>query len=113
MPPDEIVGFVTRGRGVSVHRADCLNATTLQEGQPDRLIEYYKSGKLCDIELRVAGASSLLGGGSSPSARTFWQLPASPVRHALHSGSNALHSGSSGDLQWGSGQCVLPLFRPL
>lgn len=39
VPPDEIVGFVTRGRGVSVHRADCLNATTLQEGQPDRLIE--------------------------------------------------------------------------
>ncbi|MEQ8839672.1 MAG: bifunctional (p)ppGpp synthetase/guanosine-3',5'-bis(diphosphate) 3'-pyrophosphohydrolase [Acidimicrobiales bacterium] len=39
VPPDEIIGFVTRGRGVSVHRADCLNATTLQEGQPDRLIE--------------------------------------------------------------------------
>ena len=39
VPPDEIVGFVTRGRGVSVHRSDCLNATTLQEGQPDRLIE--------------------------------------------------------------------------
>ena len=39
VPPDEIVGFVTRGRGVSVHRTDCLNATTLQEGQPDRLIE--------------------------------------------------------------------------
>ena len=39
VPPDEIIGFVTRGRGVSVHRADCLNATTLQEGRPDRLIE--------------------------------------------------------------------------
>lgn len=39
VPPDVIIGFVTRGRGVSVHRADCLNATTLQEGQPDRLIE--------------------------------------------------------------------------
>jgi guanosine-3',5'-bis(diphosphate) 3'-pyrophosphohydrolase len=39
VPPDDIVGFVTRGRGVSVHRSDCLNATTLQEGQPDRLIE--------------------------------------------------------------------------
>ena len=39
VPPEEIVGFVTRGRGVSVHRNDCLNAVTLQEGQPDRLIE--------------------------------------------------------------------------
>lgn len=39
VPPEEIMGYVTRGRGVSVHRSDCLNATTLQEGQPDRLIE--------------------------------------------------------------------------
>jgi len=39
VPPEEIMGFVTRGRGVSVHRSDCLNATTLQEGQPERLIE--------------------------------------------------------------------------
>ena len=39
VPPDEIIGFVTRGRGVSVHRSDCLNATELSEGQPDRLID--------------------------------------------------------------------------
>jgi len=39
VPPDEIIGFVTRGRGVSVHLADCLNAIGLSEGQPDRLIE--------------------------------------------------------------------------
>ena len=39
VPPDEIIGFVTRGRGVSVHRADCINAIGLAEGQTDRLIE--------------------------------------------------------------------------
>ena len=39
VPPDEIIGFVTRGRGVSVHRADCVNAIGLVEGQTDRLIE--------------------------------------------------------------------------
>ena len=39
VPPDEIIGFVTRGRGVSVHRSDCLNAIVLSEGQADRLIE--------------------------------------------------------------------------
>ena len=39
VPPDEIMGFVTRGRGVSVHRADCVNAMGLAEGQADRLIE--------------------------------------------------------------------------
>ena len=31
VPYDEIVGFVTRGRGVSVHRADCPNATHMAE----------------------------------------------------------------------------------
>ncbi len=39
VPPDEIMGFVTRGRGVSVHQADCVNAIGLAEGQTDRLIE--------------------------------------------------------------------------
>ena len=39
VPPDEIIGFVTRGRGVSVHRADCLNAISLSTGWAERLIE--------------------------------------------------------------------------
>lgn len=39
VPGDEIIGFVTRGRGVSVHRTDCANAVSLQAGQRDRLIE--------------------------------------------------------------------------
>ncbi|MBA3283122.1 MAG: bifunctional (p)ppGpp synthetase/guanosine-3',5'-bis(diphosphate) 3'-pyrophosphohydrolase [Acidimicrobiia bacterium] len=39
VPGDEIIGFVTRGRGVSVHRSDCANAVSLQTGQRDRLIE--------------------------------------------------------------------------
>ena len=38
-PPDEIVGFVTRGRGVSIHRADCPNAHALSEREGERLIE--------------------------------------------------------------------------
>ncbi len=38
VPGDEIVGFVTRGRGVSVHRADCPNADDLRRN-PERLIE--------------------------------------------------------------------------
>ena len=39
VPGDEIIGFVTRGRGVSVHRADCANAVSLAHGQTDRLID--------------------------------------------------------------------------
>jgi len=38
VPGDKIVGFVTRGRGVSVHRADCPNAGELL-GQPERIID--------------------------------------------------------------------------
>src|SRR4051812_12138830 len=39
VPGDEIIGFVTRGRGVSVHRADCANAASLVATNADRLIE--------------------------------------------------------------------------
>jgi guanosine-3',5'-bis(diphosphate) 3'-pyrophosphohydrolase len=38
VPGDEIMGFVTRGQGVSVHRTDCPNAKALQR-EPERLIE--------------------------------------------------------------------------
>jgi guanosine-3',5'-bis(diphosphate) 3'-pyrophosphohydrolase len=38
VPGDPIMGFITRGNGVSVHRTDCTNAESLLS-QPDRLIE--------------------------------------------------------------------------
>jgi GTP pyrophosphokinase len=38
VPGDEILGFVTRGSGVSVHRRDCTNAASLL-GQPERLVD--------------------------------------------------------------------------
>jgi GTP pyrophosphokinase len=38
VPGDEILGFVTRGAGVSVHRADCTNAGELKS-HPERLVE--------------------------------------------------------------------------
>lgn len=43
VPGDEIVGFVTRGRGVSVHRADCPNATSLQS-DVERVIDVEWAG---------------------------------------------------------------------
>ncbi|WP_262321923.1 RelA/SpoT family protein [Acidiferrimicrobium sp. IK] len=39
VPGDEIIGFVTRGRGVSVHRSDCSNAASLSVTEVGRLIE--------------------------------------------------------------------------
>jgi GTP pyrophosphokinase len=39
VPGDEILGFVTQGRGVSVHRTDCSNAAALSQRSQERLIE--------------------------------------------------------------------------
>ena len=39
VPGDEIVGFVTRGRGISIHRTDCVNVLNLPEIERARLIE--------------------------------------------------------------------------
>jgi GTP diphosphokinase / guanosine-3',5'-bis(diphosphate) 3'-diphosphatase len=38
VPPDDILGFVTKGGGVSVHRTDCTNAASLRN-KPERLLE--------------------------------------------------------------------------
>ncbi|HJX08835.1 MAG TPA: bifunctional (p)ppGpp synthetase/guanosine-3',5'-bis(diphosphate) 3'-pyrophosphohydrolase [Actinomycetota bacterium] len=43
VPGDDIVGFVTRGQGVSVHRGDCPNVKTLRR-EPERMIEVSWSG---------------------------------------------------------------------
>ena len=39
VPGDEIVGFVTRGRGVSIHRTDCVNVVNMNETERMRMIE--------------------------------------------------------------------------
>ena len=39
VPGDEIVGFVTRGRGISIHRTDCVNMISLPELERARMIE--------------------------------------------------------------------------
>jgi GTP diphosphokinase / guanosine-3',5'-bis(diphosphate) 3'-diphosphatase len=65
VPGDEIVGFVTRGRGVSVHRADCSNAASLATRSRERLIEvewdHRSSGVfVATIEVVAIDRSSLL-----------------------------------------------------
>ncbi|MFW2384004.1 MAG: RelA/SpoT family protein [Acidimicrobiales bacterium] len=71
VPGDEILGFVTRGRGVSVHRADCANAVSLTQSQNDRLIDVAWSGERGDdlyvaaVEIKAYDRSQLLSDLSS------------------------------------------------
>ena len=39
LPGDAITGFITQGRGVSIHRADCARLLNLQQSSPERVIE--------------------------------------------------------------------------
>ncbi len=39
VPPDLIVGYVTQGRGISIHRADCPSFAALSARQPERVLE--------------------------------------------------------------------------
>lgn len=39
LPGDEIIGYITRGRGVSIHRADCVNVQHMPPEERERLIE--------------------------------------------------------------------------
>jgi len=58
VPGDEIVGFVTRGRGVSVHRRDCPNFIWAKEEDRDRIIEVEwedTSDASYSVEIEVAG----------------------------------------------------------
>lgn len=69
VPGDEIVGFVTRGRGVSIHRTDCVNMLNLSAMDRERLIdaEWQQSDKgneeekyVADINIYAANRHGLL-----------------------------------------------------
>jgi guanosine-3',5'-bis(diphosphate) 3'-pyrophosphohydrolase len=65
VPGDEIVGFITRGRGVSVHRVDCANAMSLGTGQADRFIDVEWDGDqggayVASIEVKALDRARLL-----------------------------------------------------
>ncbi len=64
VPPDTILGFVTKGGGVSVHRTDCTNASYLNE-QPEKLleVEWAPTGQttfLVNIQVEALDRSRLL-----------------------------------------------------
>ena len=64
VPPDPILGFVTRGSGVSVHRTDCTNISDLKD-QPDRIVDVdwaptQSSVFLVEIQVEALDRKSLL-----------------------------------------------------
>jgi GTP pyrophosphokinase len=65
VPGDDIIGFVTRGRGVSVHRADCANAVSLAGDQSDRVIDVewddeHRGTFVAAIEIKALDRARLL-----------------------------------------------------
>ena len=48
VPGDEIIGYVTRGRGVSIHRTDCPNIVNMPQDERERLLEAEWAGKTAD-----------------------------------------------------------------
>ncbi|MBS6396913.1 MAG: bifunctional (p)ppGpp synthetase/guanosine-3',5'-bis(diphosphate) 3'-pyrophosphohydrolase [Clostridiales bacterium] len=61
VPGDEIVGFVTRGRGVTIHRTDCVNMLHLAESERERLIDAewqggaHRPGEKYTTEIKIYG----------------------------------------------------------
>lgn len=59
VPGDEIIGFITKGRGISVHRCDCSNITSLPENEKARFIdvewEDLKVGKSYNADICITG----------------------------------------------------------
>jgi GTP pyrophosphokinase len=62
VPGDEIVGFVTRGRGVTIHRTDCINMLHLAEADRERLIDaewqdnsQSRAGETYSTEIKIYG----------------------------------------------------------
>ena len=60
VPGDEIIGFVTRGRGISIHRTDCVNVINISDLDKTRLIEaewqhldYDKTGERYVADIRI------------------------------------------------------------
>jgi GTP pyrophosphokinase len=65
VPGDVVKGFVTRGSGVSVHRADCVNLLALEAKEPDRLVPVSWAPKassvfLVNIQVEALDRSRLL-----------------------------------------------------
>ncbi|KMJ93153.1 hypothetical protein CBCST_21305, partial [Clostridium botulinum C str. Stockholm] len=67
VPGDPIVGYITKGRGVSVHRQDCKNVKTLIINEVNRIVDvcwenenYRKNEYITEIEVKAEDRTGLL-----------------------------------------------------
>jgi GTP pyrophosphokinase len=66
VPGDEVVGFVTRGRGLMIHRRQCAQVKHIQEQEPERLVEVRWGGlehekHSVEIEVTISDRNGVLG----------------------------------------------------
>ena len=54
LPGDDIIGFITRGHGVSVHKKDCINYLSQKDSEPDRWVPVRWAGKQLPNYYKVA-----------------------------------------------------------
>ncbi|AUM96836.1 TPA: bifunctional (p)ppGpp synthetase/guanosine-3',5'-bis(diphosphate) 3'-pyrophosphohydrolase [Clostridium botulinum] len=65
VPGDEIIGYITKGRGISIHRTDCKNMEQLVEEDPTKIVEVSwgkpKGGEyISELEVRAENTDGLL-----------------------------------------------------
>jgi len=91
LPGDPVRGFITKGRGVSVHRADCGSLARLLRRDPDRVIEVSWGSAAAhayevDIELRGYDRKGLQKDATSVISNAGTHIIASSSRQFAHSG---------------------------
>jgi GTP pyrophosphokinase len=111
VPPDPIVGFITRTRGVMVHRQDCVNITGLDAEQRDRLMpaDWGKTGAeapfSADIEVVAVDRQGLLRDITEAIARERINVT------AVNTVSRGAHAFMRFTLQVGSGDAIMRVLR--
>lgn len=65
LPGDDIVGYITQGRGVSIHKKNCINLNGLTENSENRIIEVnwdskHQGNYFADLQVRAHGKENIL-----------------------------------------------------
>ena len=111
VPPDPIVGFITRARGVTVHRQDCINITSLGADQRERLMpaDWGKTGEeapfSADLEVVAVDRQGLLRDISEAIARERINVT------AVNTLSRGVHAFMRFTLQVGSADGIARVLR--